>query len=248
LLPLFLSKCLQDNYNLAHNVTPGASEPGQRSVALLARSAIRYTAYYDSLKLKEPLMYQDTIRSELNEAADTLANFLKDDASIHAIQRAAVMLADSFKAGGKVLSCGNGGSHCDAMHFAEELTGRYRENRPGYPAIAISDVSHLSCVSNDFGYEYVFSRYVEAVGREGDVLLGLSTSGNSANIIKAIEAARAKGMKVIALTGKDGGKMAGSADIEIRVPHFGYADRIQEIHIKVIHILMMLIEKEMAKA
>ncbi len=110
-------------------------------------------------------MYRDLIRNELNEAAETLANFLQDEANIHAIQRAAVLLADSFKAGGKVLSCGNGGSHCDAMHFAEELTGRYRENRPGYPAIAISDVSHLSCVSNDFGYEYVFSRYVESVGR-----------------------------------------------------------------------------------
>lgn len=193
-------------------------------------------------------MYQDLIRGELNEAAETLANFLKDEENIHSIQRAAVMLADSFKAGGKVLSCGNGGSHCDAMHFAEELTGRYRENRPGYPAIAISDVSHLSCVSNDFGYEYVFSRYVEAVGREGDVLLGISTSGNSGNVIKAIEAAKAKGMKVVALTGKDGGKMAGSADVEIRVPHFGYADRIQEIHIKVIHILIQLIEKEMVKA
>ena len=192
-------------------------------------------------------MYQDLIRNELNEAAETLANFLKDDANIHAIQRAAVLLADSFKAGGKVLSCGNGGSHCDAMHFAEELTGRYRENRPGYPAIAISDVSHLSCVSNDFGYEYVFSRFVEAVGKEGDVLFGLSTSGNSKNILNAIEAAKAKGMKVIAMTGKDGGKMAGLADVEIRVPHFGYADRIQEIHIKVIHILMMLVEFEMAK-
>lgn len=192
-------------------------------------------------------MYQELIRGELTEAAVTLDNFLKDENNIDAIRRAAVMLADSFKAGGKVMSCGNGGSHCDAMHFAEELTGRYRENRPGYPAIAISDVSHLSCVSNDFGYEYVFSRFVESVGREGDVLLGISTSGNSGNIIKAIEAARAKGMKVITLTGKDGGKMAGSADIEIRVPHFGYADRIQEIHIKVIHILIMLIEKEMVK-
>ncbi|HAU5549285.1 TPA: D-sedoheptulose 7-phosphate isomerase [Proteus mirabilis] len=192
-------------------------------------------------------MYQDLIRGELTEAADTLSRFLQDDANIEAIQKAAVLLAGSFKAGGKVLSCGNGGSHCDAMHFAEELTGRYRENRPGYPAIAISDVSHISCVSNDFGYEYVFSRYVEAVGKEGDVLLGISTSGNSGNIIKAISAAREKGMKVITLTGKDGGKMAGSADIEIRVPHFGYADRIQEIHIKVIHILIQLIEKEMEK-
>ena len=193
-------------------------------------------------------MYQDLIRNELNEAAETLANFLKDDANIHAIQRAAVLLADSFKAGGKVLSCGNGGSHCDAMHFAEELTGRYRENRPGYPAIAISDVSHLSCVSNDFGYEYVFSRYLEAVGQKGDVLFGLSTSGNSKNVLNAIKVAKEKGMKVIAMTGKDGGQMAGLADVEIRVPHFRYADRTQEIHIKVIHILMMLIEFEMAKA
>ena len=192
-------------------------------------------------------MYQDLIRNELNEAAETLANFLKDDANIHAIQRAAVLLADSFKAGGKVLSCGNGGSHCDAMHFAEELTGRYRENRPGYAGIAISDPSHLSCVSNDFGYEYVFSRYVEAVGREGDVLLGISTSGNSGNIIRAIEAAKSKGIKTIALTGKDGGKMAGLADVEIRVPHFGYADRIQEVHIKIIHLLIQLIEKEMVR-
>lgn len=192
-------------------------------------------------------MYQNLIRGELSEAADTLSNFLNDEKNIVAIQQAAILLADSFKAGGKVLSCGNGGSHCDAMHFAEELTGRYRENRPGYPAIAISDVSHLSCVSNDFGYEFVFSRFIEAVGAKGDVLLGISTSGNSANIIKAISAAREKGMKVITLTGKDGGKMAGSADIEIRVPHFGYADRVQEIHIKVIHILIQLIEKEMVK-
>ncbi|SQI37272.1 Phosphoheptose isomerase [Leminorella richardii] len=192
-------------------------------------------------------MYQDLIRSELNEAAQVLEKFLADSANIEAIERAALLLAQSFKSGGKVLSCGNGGSHCDAMHFAEELTGRYRENRPGYPAIAISDPSHLSCVSNDFGYDYVFSRYLEAVGREGDVLFGLSTSGNSANILKAIDAARAKGMKVILMTGKDGGKMDGMADVEIRVPHFGYADRIQEIHIKVIHILMLLVEKEMEK-
>lgn len=190
-------------------------------------------------------MYQDLIRNELTEAAVVLQHFLQDDANIQAIEQAARLLADSFKAGGKVLSCGNGGSHCDAMHFAEELTGRYRENRPGYPAIAISDPSHISCVSNDFGYEYVFSRYLEAVGREGDVLFGLSTSGNSGNILKAIEAARAKGIKVIALTGKDGGKMAGLADVEIRVPHFGYADRIQEVHIKIIHILIQLVEKEM---
>lgn len=192
-------------------------------------------------------MYLDMIKSELTEAADVLNKFISDEKNIEQIQNAAKLIADSFKQGGKVLSCGNGGSHCDAMHFAEELTGRYRENRPGYPGIAISDPSHLSCVSNDFGYDFVFSRYVEAVGAAVDVLFGLSTSGNSGNILNAIEAAKAKGMKTIALTGKDGGKMAGVADIEIRVPHFGYADRIQEIHIKIIHIVIQLIEKEMEK-
>lgn len=190
-------------------------------------------------------MYQDLIRSELTEAAQVLNAFLSDDKNLQDIEAAAKLIADSFKQGGKVLSCGNGGSHCDAMHFAEELTGRYRENRPGYPGIAISDPSHLSCVSNDFGYEFVFSRYLEAVGQKGDVLFGLSTSGNSGNILKAMETAQEKGMKTIALTGKDGGKMAGIADVEIRVPHFGYADRIQEVHIKIIHIIIQLIEKEM---
>ncbi|WP_422136077.1 D-sedoheptulose 7-phosphate isomerase [Endozoicomonas sp. ALD040] len=191
-------------------------------------------------------MNHSVIRAELEEAQQVLERFLNDETCIDAIDRAASLLAESFKQGGKVISCGNGGSHCDAMHFAEELTGRYRDNRPAYPAIAISDVSHLSCVSNDYGYDYVFSRYLEGVGFEGDVLFGLSTSGNSGNILKAIEAARKKGMKVILLTGKDGGKMDGLADIEIRVPHFGYADRIQEIHIKVIHIIIQLIEKHMA--
>ncbi|WP_211830732.1 D-sedoheptulose 7-phosphate isomerase [Kistimonas asteriae] len=188
---------------------------------------------------------QQYVRQELSEAAMVLDQFLNDDANLEKITRAAELLAESFKTGGKVLSCGNGGSHCDAMHFAEELTGRYRENRPAYPAIAISDPSHLSCVSNDFGYDFVFSRYVEGLGQSGDVLLGISTSGNSANVLKALEAARQKGMRTIILSGKDGGKMAGLADIEIRVPHFGYADRIQEIHIKVIHILMGLVEQLM---
>ncbi|WP_432452199.1 MULTISPECIES: D-sedoheptulose 7-phosphate isomerase [unclassified Agarivorans] len=187
------------------------------------------------------------IVEELQEAANVLNAFITDQNNIDAIDNAAQLLADSFKQQGKVLACGNGGSHCDAMHFAEELTGRYRENRPALPAIAISDPSHLSCVSNDYGYEFVFSRYIEGLGQKGDVLFGISTSGNSGNIIKAIEAAKAKGMKVIILSGKDGGKMAGQADIEIRVPHFGFADRIQEIHIKVIHILIQLIEKHMAQ-
>ena len=180
------------------------------------------------------LMYINTIRNELNQAIDVLTNFVSNDENLKQIQQAAVLIADSFKQGGKVLSCGNGGSHCDAMHFAEELTGRFRDNRPSYPAIAISDVSHISCVGNDYGFDAIFSRYVEGVGQKGDVLLGISTSGNSTNVIKAIEAAKQKGMKIITLTGKDGGKMNGLADVDIRVPHFGYADRVQEIHIKVI--------------
>ncbi|MDR6809311.1 D-sedoheptulose 7-phosphate isomerase [Dyadobacter sp. BE34] len=187
--------------------------------------------------------YQSIISQELKEAQSVLDNFLSDPEQIEKIEKAAGLMADAIIHNGKILSCGNGGSHCDAMHFAEELTGRYRDNRRALPAIAISDVSHLSCVSNDFGYEYVFSRYIEALGQPGDVLLGLSTSGNSANIIRAAEAAKAKGMKIIIMSGKDGGKLAGVADVEIRVAHFGYADRIQEIHIKVIHIFMLLIEK-----
>ena len=130
------------------------------------------------------------------------------------------------------------------MHFAEELTGRYRENRRALPAIAISDPSHITCSGNDFGYEHIFSRYVEGLGTEGDVLLGISTSGNSPNIIKAVEAAKAKGMITIILTGKDGGKLRNMADVEICVEHQGYADRIQEIHIKIIHIMILLIEKQ----
>jgi D-sedoheptulose 7-phosphate isomerase len=185
----------------------------------------------------------DLISQELNEAQIVLQNFLSNEKNIADIEAAARLMADAIQNGGKILSCGNGGSHCDAMHFAEELSGRYRENRRALPAIAISDVSHISCVSNDFGYEFVFSRFIEGLGNQGDVLLGISTSGNSGNIINAVEAARKKGMKVIILSGKDGGKLADKADVEVRVPHFGYADRIQEIHIKVIHIFIMLIEK-----
>jgi D-sedoheptulose 7-phosphate isomerase len=185
-----------------------------------------------------------TILQELQEAQQTLSNFIADPANIAAIEQAAQAMAQSIEAGGKILSCGNGGSMCDAMHFAEELTGRYRNNRQAIPAISISDVSHMSCVGNDYGYDYVFSRYIEALGNQGDVLLAISTSGNSGNVLKAAEAAKAKGMTVVGLTGKDGGKLAPLCDVEIRVPHHGYADRVQEIHIKVIHILILLIEKQ----
>jgi D-sedoheptulose 7-phosphate isomerase len=186
---------------------------------------------------------QNIITQELNEAQQVLNAFLADPQHTASIEAAATLMADAIKAGNKIISCGNGGSHCDAMHFAEELSGRDRNERRSLAAIAISDVSHISCVSNDYGYEFIFSRFIEGLGNEGDVLLGISTSGNSANVIRAVEAAKAKGMKVILLSGKDGGKLAGQADVEVRVPHFGYADRIQEIHIKVIHIFILLIER-----
>jgi len=190
------------------------------------------------------MSYTSIISQELNQAAAVLQEFLSNETNLLRIEEAAKLIANSVKQGGKVISCGNGGSHCDAMHFAEELTGRYRDNRKAIPAICVSDPSHLSCVSNDYGYEFVFSRYLEALGNKGDVLLGISTSGNSPNIIKAAQTAKERGMKVIILSGKDGGKLAPLADIELRVPHFGYADRIQEVHIKIIHILILLIEKE----
>jgi D-sedoheptulose 7-phosphate isomerase len=192
------------------------------------------------------MSYTSLIAAELQQAADVLQLFLKDEKNPANIEAAAKIMAGSIRQGGKIISCGNGGSHCDAMHFAEELTGRYRDNRPALPAICVSDPSHLSCVSNDYGYEFVFSRYIEALGNKGDVLLGISTSGNSANVIRAAEAAKAKGMSVIILSGKNGGKLAPLANIELRVPHQGYADRIQEVHIKIIHILILLIEKELA--
>jgi D-sedoheptulose 7-phosphate isomerase len=187
--------------------------------------------------------YKNIVVSELQEAQKVLSDFLSNENTLENIAATAELMANSIKNGGKIITCGNGGSHCDAMHFAEELTGRYRENRAALPAIVISDPSHISCVANDFGYDHVFSRYIEALGQKGDVLLGISTSGNSSNIIRAVEAAKAKGVKTVILSGKDGGKLANIADIEIIVPHFGYADRIQEVHIKIIHILILLIEK-----
>jgi D-sedoheptulose 7-phosphate isomerase len=189
----------------------------------------------------------EIISKELTEAQSVLTRFISDPKNIQQVEKAADLIVDSFKRGGKVISCGNGGSHCDAMHFAEELSGRYRNDRKALPAVCVSDVSHITCVGNDYGFEYIFSRYIEGLGSGNDVLFALSTSGNSANVIRAVEAAKKKGMKVIAMTGKDGGKLAPMVDVEVRVPHRGYADRIQEIHIKVIHILILLIERRIAE-
>ena len=186
------------------------------------------------------------IHAELSEARAVLDRFLNEPENLTRIAQAAELMADSLKAGGKILTCGNGGSLCDAQHFAEELSGRYRQDRPALAAIALTEASHMSCVANDYGFEFVFSRFVQALGRPGDVLLAISTSGNSPNVLRAAEAAKAAGMTVVALTGKDGGKLASVCDVEIRAPHSGFADRVQEIHIKVIHILILLIEKLVA--
>lgn len=189
----------------------------------------------------------ENIKNHFTEAQAVLNNFLSNEQNFIALEEAGKIMVESLKNGGKILSCGNGGSMCDAMHFAEELTGRYRNDRPAIAAISMSDVSHMACVGNDYGYDFVFSRYLEAVGREGDVLLGISTSGNSKNVLNAMELAKKKGIKIIGLTGKDGGKMAGNCDVEIRAPHSQYADRAQEIHIKCIHSLIDYIERHLLK-
>jgi D-sedoheptulose 7-phosphate isomerase len=184
------------------------------------------------------------IADHFSEALEVLQKF-NTEANFKKIENAGQLMVDALQNNGKIISCGNGGSMCDAMHFAEELTGRYRENRPGIAALSISDPSHMSCVGNDYGFDFVFSRFIEAVGQKGDVLLCISTSGNSKNVLLAIEAARSKGMKVVGLTGKDGGKMDGLCDVEIRAPHAPFADRAQEIHIKVIHSLIHFIERKL---
>jgi len=186
------------------------------------------------------------VKGALQEGLGALQALLANDTALQRITAAGELLSDTFAAGGRVYSCGNGGSMCDAMHFAEELTGRFRADRPGYAALAISDPSHLSCVGNDYGYEQVFARFIEAHGRAGDVLLAISTSGTSRNVIAGVSAARARGMQVIALTGNAATPLAAAADIAIATPAGRYADRVQELHIKVIHILIELIERRLA--
>ena len=183
------------------------------------------------------------IRDHLNEAKNVLEEFLAESSNIKTIESAAALLIDCIRSGHKIISCGNGGSMTDAMHFAEELSGVFREQRRALPALSISDPSHITCTANDLGFEAVFSRYVEALGQAGDVLLVISTSGNSMNVIRAVEAARAKQMRVVGLTGKNGGLLAGMVDAEIRVKGRVYSDRIQEMHIKILHILVSLIEQ-----
>jgi D-sedoheptulose 7-phosphate isomerase len=186
-------------------------------------------------------MSEKQIADHFSEASQILLKFNTSE-NIQKIAKAGAVMVSSLKSGGKIISCGNGGSMCDAMHFAEELTGRYRENRPSIAALSISDPSHITCVGNDYGFDFIFSRYLEGVGNENDVLLAISTSGNSKNVLNAIKVAKEKKMLVIGLTGKSGGEMANLCDVEIRAPHSEFADRAQEIHIKVIHSLIDFIE------
>jgi D-sedoheptulose 7-phosphate isomerase len=192
-------------------------------------------------------MDSERIKSHFTEAAAVLSAFMDDANNITQIVKAGDTMVECLKNGGKIMSCGNGGSHCDAMHFAEELSGRYRNNRKAMAAMAISDPSHISCVGNDYGYEFVFSRFIEGLGKPGDVLLAISTSGNSRNVIEAIQTSKAMGITTVALTGKDGGQIGSICDIEIRAPHSPYADRAQEIHIKIIHSLIDFIESQLVK-
>ena len=184
------------------------------------------------------------IRSSLLEAQSTLNKFIDDEKNIKLIEQSIQIFVDSFKNKGRVFSCGNGGSMCDSLHFAEELTGRYRKDRAPLPATGISEAGHITCIANDFGFDYVFSRFVEAWGQQGDTLLAISTSGNSANVIKAVEVAKAKGMKVVGLLGKDGGKLKSMVDVPLIIP-CPITDRIQEVHIKCIHIFIEGIERQL---
>jgi D-sedoheptulose 7-phosphate isomerase len=187
----------------------------------------------------------DPVRAAFEEASKTLRAFLEDPACLAGVEAFVAAATRTLRSGGKLLSCGNGGSMCDAMHFAEEWTGRFRGDRSPQPAIAFSDPSHLTCIANDFGFDEVFAREVEAYGRPGDLLVVLSTSGGSPNVLRALEVARERGLASVALLGKGGGKARELADVSIVVPYATTSDRIQEIHIKTLHIVIEAVEREL---
>ena len=189
------------------------------------------------------LMSDAAIRASFEEAARTLQAFLDDPACLEGVERFAAAALKTVRAGGLLMSCGNGGSMCDAMHFAEEWTGRFRSDRSALPAVAFSDPSHLTCIANDFGYDEVFARLVEAYGKPGDLLVVLTTSGNSPNILRALETARAREITTVGLLGKGGGKAMDLVDIPILVPSASTSDRIQEVHIKALHITIEAVER-----
>lgn len=190
----------------------------------------------------------DPIRQPFEDARATLDAFLADPRCLEGVRQFAQLAGDTLRRGGTLLSCGNGGSMCDAMHFAEEWTGRFRKDRTALPAIAFSDPSQLTCMANDFGFDEVFARSVEAYGKPGDLLVAISTSGGSPNILRALETARAKGLKTVGLLGKGGGKALALCDVAIVVPLATTSDRIQEVHIKVLHIAIEAVERAMFPA
>ncbi|MCM2279285.1 MAG: D-sedoheptulose 7-phosphate isomerase [Oligoflexia bacterium] len=183
-------------------------------------------------------------KNALTEAQRHLTEFLADPEQLRRCERFTGMLVETYRKDGNLFVCGNGGSHCDAMHFAEELTGRFRKERKALGALALGDPSHVTCVSNDYGFEQVFARQLEGLGRNGDLLVGLSTSGNSKNVLAAFEAARRKGLRTVALLGRDGGALKAQADLAIVIPA-ETSDRIQEMHIKLIHIVIEACEREL---
>ena len=187
----------------------------------------------------------EIITKSLVEALTTLQKFIAQPSNVERIEQAATLMAESLTNEHMIISCGNGGSLCDAAHFAEELSGRYRRNRKPYPAIAINDPAYLTCVGNDFSFDEVFSRFIEGIGRKNDVLLAISTSGNSENVVKAAQKAKEKGMKVVSLTKEGENRLREISDITIASPETPFSDRIQEIHIKVIHVLIELIEAKL---
>ena len=183
-------------------------------------------------------------KSSLSEAEKILNAFLNDPVQMSRCERFTEILFQTYSSGNNLFVCGNGGSHCDAMHFAEELTGRFRKDRKPLGALALGDPSHVTCVSNDYGYDHVFSRQLEGLGRAGDLLVGLSTSGNSKNVCLAFETAKTKKIRTVALLGRDGGKLKDLADLSIVIPA-QTSDRIQEMHIKLIHTVIEACERRL---
>jgi D-sedoheptulose 7-phosphate isomerase len=185
------------------------------------------------------------VRAAFEEAARTLADFCSDPLGLAQVDAVVAAVLATVQRGGLLMACGNGGSMCDAMHFAEEWTGRFRKDRRAIGAVAFSDPSQLTCIANDFGYDEVFARSVEAYGRSGDLLVAISTSGNSPNVMRAVERARAMGIVTVGLLGKGGGKLRPMVDIPVVVPSAETSDRIQEVHIKVLHTVIEAVERRL---